>query len=70
MKFPFSFFCASPFDGIPQTLRLFENFTGWFSGWIGVIQNLELLENFNTFFDSLWAPIVQTLELNENFNSW
>jgi len=70
MKFPFSFFCSNPFDGIPQTLRLFENFTGWFAAWIGIAQNIEQTETFAGYFDAVFNAATENLELSEDFNPW
>lgn len=70
MKFPISFFCASPFDGIAQVVRLTEMFTGWFAGWFGVSENLEQTEDFVGYFDAVFNAATENLELSEDFNPW
>ncbi len=68
MKFPISFFCANPFDGLHNTLRLPETFFGWFSGWIGISQSLEQTEDFAGYFDAVFNAATENLELSEDFN--
>lgn len=69
MIFPFSFWGADPFAGVGQTLRLSENFTGWFVGWNGIAQTLRLSDDLNTFFDAVWNAQTETAQLTDNFNS-
>lgn len=68
--FPFSFWGVDPFADVIQTLRLTEDFSGWFTGWTGVVQTLQLTEDFTAYFDAIWAAVIETLQLTEDFNSW